>query len=201
MKKRYMKGTEIIENGIFSAQELGELCDRGEITAWMEPGTHHYSTGEQWEEMKCGCHSRTVIPFPFNFEIYAEDNNGHIADPVTASNYAEDIGKMWFSIEDIRKAGGEDINTIVRDGEYGTDDDTIIPSSLWTLQNLQDVVNGMRAAEFPDDAIAYALHCGRRITRTGDIGKLIFGNQYSKVTNARKAKNLLQNQQKRWKLG
>lgn len=198
MKRRYMKGSEVISKGIFSAQELGELCDKGEVTAWLEPGTHQYSTGEQWQ---CGCPSRSTIPFPFNFEIYAKENGGHISDIVTASQYAEDLGRMWFLIAEINNASGEDVNIIKKDEEYEQNDDALIPRYLWCMPDLYDVVYTMKAKGFADDAIAFVLKKRDSKMSLTEIGKMIYSGQRESDSSYQKlAKVLLENPSRKWRV-
>lgn len=81
------------------------------------------------------------------------------------------------------------------------DAEAIIPRELWAQQDLHDVVAGMRARGYPDDAIAYAIFTGCKLTNKNEIGKLLFPhNNYDKKTHERKIRNFLNNPTKKWRL-
>lgn len=99
--KRYLTGKEIFDAGICTPVELGEKCWSGSIKAWDETGAAQYSSQEQWEEMKCGCHSWQVIPFPFGLEEYSKENGG--PGLAIASEYKADLSGMLFEVDEVKK--------------------------------------------------------------------------------------------------
>ena len=191
-----MTGKEIFEAGICTAMELGELCWEGKITAWDETGAATYSSSELWEEMKCGAHSWTVIPFPFGMAEYAKEFGG--PGLAMASEYKSDLSRMYFEVDEIKKVftAKKDTpkssnafsaslpagQTLPQSGQPDAEpsppadgERTYIPRDLWAQKPLQQVCDDMRAAGFKDDAVAYALFHWRGVSNKTELGKLLRG--------------------------
>lgn len=131
MKARYVTGEELFAKSICSPEELGQMCCDDELTAWESIDcTLQYSSGSHYREIKeCGCHSRTVLPFPFCMEDYyelfkeeCEQNQKEISENLVdiystspedlvsrypgkvREAYRKDLSEMIFLVRDVEHA-------------------------------------------------------------------------------------------------